>query len=171
MNPDQQEHHRVPLDLTAYAHRVRSSGCFVCAVAAGDPDYDYEQVVFDDGEHIAFLDRYPTLYGKVLVAPRAHVEHVVRDLTVEAYLRLQTVVYRVARAVESAVPSDRTYLLSLGSQQGNAHLHWHIAPLAPGTPYDRQQFHALMTENGVLPWSHGKAAELAAQLRAVLTGE
>lgn len=41
-------------------------------------------------------------------------------------------VYRVARAVEQVVPSERTYVLSLGSQQGNAHVHWHIAPLPPG---------------------------------------
>jgi hypothetical protein len=32
-------------------------------------------------------------------------------------------VYRVASAVETVVPTERTYLLSLGSQQGNAHLH------------------------------------------------
>ena len=42
------------------------------------------------------------------------------------------------------------YLLSLGSHQGNAHVHWHVAPLPPDTPYERQQFAALMAENGVL---------------------
>lgn len=28
--------------------------------------------------------------------------------------------------------------LTLGSRQGNAHLHWHVAPLPAGVPYDRQ---------------------------------
>jgi diadenosine tetraphosphate (Ap4A) HIT family hydrolase len=125
-------------------------------------------VVFDDGEHIAFLNRYPTLYGYVLVSPRRHVEHVVRDLSAEEYLRLQAVVYRVARAVEAVVASERTYVLSLGSRQGNAHVHWHIAPLPPGTPYERQQFHALMAEHGVLALSREQAGELAARIRSAL---
>lgn len=121
-----------------------------------------------DDAHIAFLDGHPTVYGKVLVAPKAHIEHVVRELSREAFLELLAVVHRVARAVEQVVPSERTYLLSLGSQQANAHVHWHIAPLPPGTPFQRQQFHALMLEHGVIRWSAARAAELAAQLRAVL---
>jgi diadenosine tetraphosphate (Ap4A) HIT family hydrolase len=56
------------------------------------------------------------------------------------------------------------YSLSLGSQQGNAHLHWHIAPLPPGVPYDQQQFHALMAENGVLPVADTEQAALAAAI-------
>ena len=159
---------RVPMDIAAYHRRVRSGPCFVCAIVAGDPDRPHE-VVYDDGEHIAFLSNYPTLYGYTLVCPRRHVEHVVRDLTPDEYLRLQAVVYRVARAVEAAVPSERTYLLSLGSQQGNTHIHWHVVPLPPGTPYEQQQLHALMAENGVIPWSPADAADLGTRLRALLS--
>ncbi|MEU6431854.1 hypothetical protein ABZ860_38645 [Microbispora sp. NPDC046973] len=75
---------------------------------------------------------------------------------------------RTCGASGAVVPSERTYLLSPGSGQGSAHLHWHIAPLPPGTPYERQQFHALMTENGVIPWSLEQAADLAQRLRAAL---
>jgi len=70
--------------------------------------------------------------------------------------------------VERVVPWERTYLRSLGSQQGNSHLHWHIAPLPPGTPYRRQQFHALMLENGVLRWSAEEAAALGQRIRAAV---
>jgi len=157
----------VPFDLGAYVRRVRSGACFICALAGGGAD-DAHEVVFDDGEHVAFLNRYPTLYGYVLVSPRRHVEHLVRDLTAAEYLRLQAVVYRVARAVEAVVPSERTYVLSLGSQQGNAHVHWHVAPLPPGTPYERQQFHALMAGHGVLALSPEQSRELAARIRAAL---
>jgi histidine triad (HIT) family protein len=62
-------------------------------------------------------------------------------------------------------------VLSLGSQQGNAHLHWHIAGLPAGTPYREQQYHALMTENGVLPVTAEEAAAMGARLRAALTGD
>lgn len=69
--------------------------------------------------------------------------------------------YRVARAVAAAVPTERLYSLSLGSQQGNAHLHWHVAPLPPGVPYREQQFYALMSENGVLDVDDRSQAALA----------
>ncbi|MGW3348340.1 HIT family protein [Nonomuraea rubra] len=105
----------------------------------------------------------------MLVSPKRHVEHVVRDLDEPAFHAIMEVVRKVALAVEAVVPSERTYVLSLGSQQGNAHLHWHIAALPPGTPYGEQQFHALMSENGVLPWTQEHAEELAARLRAALS--
>jgi histidine triad (HIT) family protein/ATP adenylyltransferase len=122
---------------------------------AGEHDSELEQVIAEDEENFAFLSRYPTLVGYVLVAPKAHREHVVRDLTEDAYLRLMSLVYRVARAVEVVVPTERIYLMSLGSQQGNAHLHWHVPPLPPGVPYRDQQFHALTTRTGLCrgPWS------------------
>ncbi|MEU4834348.1 HIT family protein [Streptosporangium sp. NPDC023615] len=161
---------RERFDLEGYVRRARNGPCFVCAVVAGAPGYDLEQIVFEDEHHVAFLDRYPTVPGKVLVAPRAHVEHVVRDLDEEGYLRLMRTVRRVALAVEAVVASERTYLLSLGSRQGNAHLHWHIAPLPPGTPYEQQQYHALMTENGVIAWSREQAVDLAGRLRVALAG-
>ena len=81
---------------------------------------------------------------------------------------MQRVVHRVARAVAATVPTERMYLLSLGSQQGNAHLHWHIAPLPPGVPYDQQQCYALMTENGVLDVDDVSQAALAARIRSHL---
>lgn len=54
------------------------------------------------------------------------------ELEEHDHLALQAVVHRVARAVAAAVPTERMYALSLGSAQGNAHLHWHVAPLPPG---------------------------------------
>ncbi|MEU7740271.1 HIT family protein [Nonomuraea sp. NPDC049158] len=135
---------------------------------AGDPAYDLEEVVYEDEHHLAFLARYPTMPGYVLVCPKVHIEHAVRDLDEDGYLDLMRVVRRVALAVEAVVPSERTYLLTLGSRQGNAHLHWHVAPLPPGTPYEEQQYYALMSENGVIPWSSGQARELADRIRAAL---
>ncbi|MEV4171065.1 HIT family protein [Nonomuraea sp. NPDC049709] len=158
----------VPFDVEAYEARVRSRPCFICAIVAGDPGYALEQIVHEDDRHLAFLARYPTMPGYVLVSPKRHVEHVVRDLDEDDYHAMMGVVRKVALAVEAVVPSERTYLLSLGSRQGNAHLHWHVAPLPPGTPYRKQQFHALMSENGTIPWSQAHAEELAARLRAAL---
>ncbi|MYW63109.1 HIT domain-containing protein [Streptomyces sp. SID8379] len=155
------------MDLDAYTERARNGPCYICAHVAGDPAHRHESV-YEDDAHVAFLDRYPTLPGKVLVAPKAHIEHVVRDLDDEGFERMMRVVRRVALAVEAVFAPERTYLLSLGSRQGNAHLHWHIAALPPGVPYQRQQYHALMAENGVLVMSGEERADVAARLRARL---
>ncbi|MCQ8187804.1 HIT family protein [Streptomyces rugosispiralis] len=155
------------MGLEAYTARTRSGPCFVCSFLAGHPDYAHE-TVYEDQDHVAFLDRWPTVRGKVLVAPKAHVEHVVRDLDEAAYLRLMRVVREVALAVEDVCGPERTYLYSLGSRQGNAHLHWHIAALPAGVPYEQQQFHALMAENGVLSVPPEESADMAARLRAAV---
>ncbi|MFB8282812.1 HIT family protein [Nocardia colli] len=159
---------RIPFDVEAYVQRVRSSPCFICEVAASPGSDGWHEVVAETENDIAFLCKYPTLLGHVLVAPKIHHEHVVGDFAEDAYLQLMALVYRVARAVEATVEVERTYLLSLGSQQGNSHVHWHISPLPPGVPYDEQQFHALMAENGVLAWTPEQASALARRLRAAL---
>jgi diadenosine tetraphosphate (Ap4A) HIT family hydrolase len=61
------------------------------------------------------------------------------------------------------------YSLSLGSQQGNRHVHWHLAPLPPGVPYREQQFHALMAENGILAVDDESQADLARRIRSELS--
>ncbi|MGA4879397.1 hypothetical protein [Streptomyces lydicamycinicus] len=70
----------------------------------------------------------------MLVALKAHIEHVVRDLDEVAYLRLVQVIREVALTVESVCGAERTYLYSLGSQQGNVHLHWHMPPCRLASP-------------------------------------
>ncbi|TDD07671.1 hypothetical protein E1292_12975 [Nonomuraea deserti] len=52
--------------------------------------------------------RYPTMPGYLLVSPKRHIEHVVRDLGADAYLELMRVGRKVALAVEPVVPSERT---------------------------------------------------------------
>ncbi len=160
---------RIPFDMDAYVQRVRSGPCFICEVVANSGSDGWHEVVAQTDDSIAFLCKYPTLPGHVLVAPKNHHEHVVRDFSEEAFLQLMRLVHRVARAVEATLEVERTYLLSLGSRQGNSHVHWHISPLPPGIPYREQQFHALMAENGVLAWTTDQAGALAARLRTALS--
>jgi hypothetical protein len=67
-----------------------------------------------------------------------------------------------------AVPTERLYVLSLGSQQGNSHVHWHLAPLPPGVPYEHQQYYAVMAEHGILDVLPDQQEQLAARIRASL---
>ena len=57
----------------------------------------------------------------------------------EEYLAVQHVVYGVAEGVRAALDPERVYILSLGSQAANAHVHWHVAPLPVGIPFEEQQ--------------------------------
>jgi diadenosine tetraphosphate (Ap4A) HIT family hydrolase len=122
--------------------------------------------VFGDEHVVAFLSRYPTLFGYTIVAPRAHVVDVTGDR--ELFRRVTDVVHDVAEVLKATLPTERIYLMSLGSHQGNAHVHWHVAPLPPGVPYERQQFHAVMTENGVLEVTPEQQAALAGRIRCAL---
>jgi len=138
-------------------------GCFICEMLAGNPGYEHH-VVYEDEHAIAFLNRYPPLYGYVLVAPKKHREQVTGDFTLSEYLALQAVVHGVGEAIRQVVPTERLYVLSLGSQQGNRHVHWHLAPAPPGLPFEQQQLAALDT-NVVLDLSEGAQADLASRLR------
>jgi diadenosine tetraphosphate (Ap4A) HIT family hydrolase len=162
MNDDQPA--RTAFDFGQYGRRVRDGPCFVCAFLAGHPDYQHH-ALYEDEDTVAFLARHPVQLGYCLVAPKAHVESWVHEMEERDFLRFQGVVRRVARAVAATVPTERMYSLSLGSQQGNAHLHWHLAPLPPGVPYHQQQFHALMAENGVLAVDDVAQAALAQRIR------
>ena len=161
---------RVQFDVESYSRRSRTGPCFICAIVNKEPSQP-EEIVYDDGTHIGFLARFAALPGYVLVAPKTHVEHVVRDLDGDQFMAVMRVVRRVALALEASVPCERTYLLSLGSQQGNAHLHWHVAALPPGVPYEQQQYHALMAENGIIEHTPEEAAALAARIRHALDAQ
>ena len=165
-------HERVPFDIAAYERRTREGPCFVCAIARGDPEYRFPtHMIYEDDDVLVVLNRYPTLRGYSLVCPRRHVERVVSDLTQEEYLLIQSWIFRLGRAMEQVVPTERLYILSIGSQQGNRHVHWHVAACPPGLAYSDQQFAALMMSRGILNIPPVEMAELASQIRAHLIAQ
>lgn len=154
---------RQPFDMQAYVRTIQTGPCFICEIVAGRANGVH--IIHQDDTAIVFLNKYPTLYGYTLVAPRGHREQVTGDFSLDEYLALQRLVYRVGEAVRREVNAGRVYILSLGSQQGNKHVHWHIAPLPPGVPYEEQQLEALRLRNGVLKISDEEMASLAARIR------
>ena len=158
---------RRPIDMDAYVRSAQSDGCFICDIVAGRPGHRHH-VVYEDEGAIAFLNRFPVLLGYTIVAPRRHREQVTGDFGEEDYLALQRVVRRVGEALRRVVPMERLYVLSLGSQQGNRHVHWHLAPLPPGVPYEEQQLAALALARGVLDLTEAELSSLAERLRREL---
>lgn len=156
---------RTELNLGHYLAEV-AKGCFICRLVEGEPTLPRHHVIWRNDKAIAFLDRFPTVYGYALVAPTAHVEQVSGDLTLHQYLGLQRIVHAVAEAIRLSLRPERVYILSLGSQQANAHVHWHVVPCPPGIPLEQQQT-ALVDkgQQGVLQLSHKEGQELASRLR------
>ena len=58
------------------------------------------------------------------------------------------------------------YVFAFGSNQGNAHVHWHVVPLPRGMPYADQQGAAVGWQAGVLKIPEGEMAALAARIGA-----
>jgi len=128
--------------------RLESGACFICEFICGNPRFAHFEVGRTDNA-VAFMNRYPTLEGYVLVAPLDHREQVTGDMSADEYLGLQSFVYAIAEAVRKVLLPERVYILSLGSQAANAHVHWHVAPLPYGVPLEEQQYHA---EREKAPW-------------------
>jgi diadenosine tetraphosphate (Ap4A) HIT family hydrolase len=129
-----------------------------------NPDYPHH-VVARDALTVVSLAKYPWLRGHMIVAPVQHREQVVLDFGEDEYVRLQKTLHRAGRALQEVVETERLYVLSLGSQQGNRHTHWHLVPLPPGVPYREQQLAALDQGRGWLDLPAGETTSLAADIR------
>jgi diadenosine tetraphosphate (Ap4A) HIT family hydrolase len=158
---------RAPFELDDYVRRATGGPCFICEMLRGNPDLAHH-VIAEDDDHVVFLSKYPTLRGYCLVAPKRHLENLAQDLSPEAYLAMQALVHRLARALEQVFDAERIYVLSLGSQQANSHIHFHVVPLPQGVPLAQQQYHALMVENGILHLPDEEMAAIAGRIRAAL---
>ena len=73
--------------------------------------------------------------------------------------------HRAGVALSTAVPTERVYVLSLGSQQGNRHVHWHLVPLPPGVPYREQQTALFDEGRGWLQFDPADLSALATTIR------
>ena len=158
---------RAPFDVAGLVARSTSGRCFVCEFLAGNPDYVHSMIAETD-DAVAFLSKYPTLFGQLIVAPKRHIEQVTGDFTESGYLDLQRFIFHVAEAVRRVLAPERLYVLSLGSQAANAHVHWHVAPLPAGIPLAEQQYHALMHENGAIDPDPAELAAYVADLHVAL---
>jgi ATP adenylyltransferase len=150
-------------DMEAMHHGFQTQPCFVCGKVDGNIRFP-ENIVYEDDRALAFLDAYPRAYGYTLVAPKEHREQVTGDFSMEEYLGLQHLVYRVTEAVREEVGAERMYLYTFGSNQGTSHVHWHVVPLPPGVPYEKQQGNWASWRMGVLEIPSEEMASLAERI-------
>jgi histidine triad (HIT) family protein len=132
--------------------------CVFCQVVAGETPAD---VVLDEPDLVAFLDRRPVFKGHVLLVPREHVVTLpdlpagLRDGFLEAAQRLATAVVEGLGAQGSFVAMNNVV------SQSVPHLHLHVVPRTKGDGL--RGFFWPRTK-----YADGEAASYAERLRAAL---
>ncbi|MFC2023624.1 HIT family protein [Chloroflexota bacterium] len=143
--------------------------CSICKLAKEGTLLPECPIIWRDRAAVVFLDRFPTVFGSTVVAPVEHREQVTGDFSLVDYLALQRVLHGTAEAVRHALRPERVYVLSLGSEQASAHVHWHIVPCPPELPLEQQQLALLDAEQmGVLHLAAEDLKELSSRMRAHL---
>jgi 7 Diadenosine tetraphosphate (Ap4A) hydrolase and other HIT family hydrolases len=101
--------------------------CIFCDILAGKLD---GHIVYEDENHIAFLDKYPIDDGHTLVIPKKHYERIT-DMDSNDVGEIFSIVPKIAKAVLSGAGADA---FSLAQNNGKAakqiipHVHIHIIP-------------------------------------------
>lgn len=82
--------------------------------------------IAEDENYFAFLDINPNAKGHTLVIPKKE-ENKIFDLDREAYTGLMDFSYRVAKALEKAIPCERIGMSVIGLEV--PHVHVHLIPI------------------------------------------
>ena len=101
--------------------------CIFCDILDGKRD---AHIVYEDEEHIAFLDKYPIDDGHTLVIPKKHYERIT-DMNSDDVGKIFSLVPKIAKGVLSGAGADA---FSLAQNNGKAakqiipHVNIHIIP-------------------------------------------
>ena len=134
------------------------TACVFCSIVSGEVPAD---VVLDEPDFVAFLDRRPVFKGHVLLVPR---EHVVTLPDLPAGLRdgFLAAAQRLATAVVDGLGAQGSFVaMNNVVSQSVAHLHLHVVPSTKGDGL-RGFFWPRTT------YAEGEATECAARLREAL---
>jgi histidine triad (HIT) family protein len=102
-------------------------GCIFCDILDGTRD---GYLVYEDKDHIAFLDKYPIDDGHTLVIPRKHHEKIT-DMDSNDVGKIFSLIPKIAKAILAGTGADA---FSLAQNNGKAakqiipHVHIHIIP-------------------------------------------
>jgi histidine triad (HIT) family protein len=101
--------------------------CIFCEIIEGKRG---GHIIYEDEEHVAFLDIYPIDIGHSLVLPRRHYQQVT-DMDAEKVGNLFSIIPKIARGVIKTTQADA---FSMAQNNGRAakqivpHVHVHIIP-------------------------------------------
>lgn len=101
--------------------------CIFCDIVAGKRE---SHIIYEDDNHIAFLDKYPIDKGHSLVVPKKHHEKII-DMDEKGVGDLFMQIPHIARSIMTATNADA---FSVAQNNGRAakqiipHVHVHIIP-------------------------------------------
>ena len=101
--------------------------CIFCDIIEGKRN---GHIIYEDDNHLAFLDKYPIDFGHSLVIPKTHHEKIT-DMGPNDVGELFSQVPKIAKAIMQVTNADA---FSLGQNNGKAakqiipHVHVHIIP-------------------------------------------
>ncbi|KAA1418884.1 HIT family protein [Nocardioides humilatus] len=105
------------------------SDCVFCAIVAGDLPAD---IVLDEPDFMAFLDRRPVFKGHVLLVPRTHVV-TLPDLPAELRDGFLGAAQRLATAMVDGLGAQGSFIaMNNIVSQSVPHLHCHVVPRTKG---------------------------------------
>jgi len=98
-----------------------------CKIAEGEvPSHK----VYEDDEHLAFLDIFPNREGQTLVIPKRHFSGYAFLMPDKEYSQLLLKAKKVARLLDKKLGAERTCLVTEG--YGVDHAHVKLFPMKPG---------------------------------------
>ena len=114
--------------------------CIFCEILEGKRK---GHIIYEDDEHVAFLDKYPIDDGHTLVIPRQHHERIT-DMEPNNVGKIFSLIPKIAKAVLIGTNADA---FSLAQNNGKAakqiipHVHIHIIPRynSKGTVWTKRQ--------------------------------
>lgn len=101
--------------------------CIFCDIISKNREGHF---IYEDDNHVAFLDKYPIDKGHALVVPKKHYEKII-DMPESNVGNLFSAIPKIAKAILSATQADA---FSLAQNNGRAakqiipHVHVHIIP-------------------------------------------
>jgi histidine triad (HIT) family protein len=135
-----------------------SDDCAFCGVLAGAA----AELVLDEEDFVAFLDRRPVFKGHTLLVPRRHVV-TLPDLPPELRDGFLAAGQRLAQAMVDGLGAQGSFVAVNNTvSQSVPHLHLHVVPRTKGDGL--RGFFWPRTK-----YADGEAAEYADRLRRVLT--
>jgi len=78
--------------------------------------------IYEDENHLAFLDVMPLVRGHVLVVPKKEIDYIF-DLSEEEMANMWKFALLVAKAIKKAIPCKRVGTAVIGLEVPHAHIH------------------------------------------------
>ncbi len=105
------------------------SNCIFCSIAERKQS---AEIVFEDKDFIAFLDKSPIFKGHTLLVPKKHIQTIL-DFPDNELMKMITDVKLLSIAIKSALECDGILLINNNIiSQSVPHFHMHIIPRIKG---------------------------------------